>query len=73
MYLVWFYIVNTCTLCITVPQNNFDQTLTCTLNRLSFHYFAQEVNEIWYLKSLTITHPEYSEFLIIQNGRMVSN
>ena len=31
------------------------------------------VNKIWYLRSLIITLPEDSDFLIIKNDRMVSN
>ena len=40
---------------LVIPQNNFDKTLT--FNRSSFHHSIQEINEIWYPRSLIITLP----------------
>ena len=40
-------------------------------NRLLFHCFVQEVNEIHYLRSLIIALPGYR--LPIQNGEMASD
>ena len=43
--------------CHTFLQNNVNQMLT--FNCSSIRHFVQEVNEIWYLRSLIIALPGY--------------
>ena len=55
---------------LVIPQNNFDKTLT--FNRSSFHHSIQEINEIWYPRSLIITLPGHQVSLTSYGG-MVSD
>ena len=70
--MVYDLLTSTCMHCTCV------YTCTCTDKIIlikclpsSFHHFVQEVNEIWYLRSLTIALPEYQEWQVIEGNLLI--